>query len=504
MLGMGAMLLIAALLLVFSLVSGGRDRAAISSTVRASNARVALSQNLHTALLRTGLAARNIGLQADVDGVNAAEASAKKSHAAYLEQRKALEDAGLDDGSRALLGQLTPLDEQSAKHLADALGLAQQFNTEQAAAIIAKKIDPLTTQAEQLIEQYAQAQRDAASAALAAAEKSAQVTTLALGAAGIIGLLLSGVIAVLLTRSIVGPLRSAVEVAERVALGDLTARVPVVGRDETAQLLTALNAMNDSLSSVVSAVRDSTDSIATGSAEIATGNTDLSHRTEHQASSLQQTAAAMEQVGVSIKTNAESARHATQLAASASQVAGRGGEVVAQVVTTMSEISASSRKIADIIGTIDGIAFQTNILALNAAVEAARAGEQGRGFAVVASEVRSLAQRSAAAAREIKQLIGSSVERVEAGSALVGQAGNTMTEIVDQVRRVSELMVEISHATQEQSSGISQVGDSVNQLDQVTQQNAALVEESAAAAESLKGQAQRLVEAVRVFKVRTA
>ena len=319
-----------------------------------------------------------------------------------------------------------------------------------------------------------------------------------------IALLLGAWLAWLITRSITRPLAEAVSIAETVARGDLTSQVGVTTRDETGRLLSAMQNMIDSLVKVVGTVRASSDSIATGSSQIATGNADLSHRTEEQASNLQQTAASMEQLASTVKNNAETARQAATLATSASDVAAKGGDVVGQVVSTMDEITASSKKIADIIGVIDGIAFQTNILALNAAVEAARAGEQGRGFAVVAGEVRNLAQRSAEAAKEIKALIGASVERVETGSRLVGDAGTTMADIVTQVRKVAGLIGEISSATIEQTSGIGQVSGAVNQLDQVTQQNAALVEESAAAADSLNQQATRLVEAVKVFKLRAS
>ncbi|MBC7994160.1 MAG: HAMP domain-containing protein [Rhizobacter sp.] len=303
------------------------------------------------------------------------------------------------------------------------------------------------------------------------------------------------------TRSITVPLDQAVKVAETVAKGDLSSRIGTTSKDEIGQLLAALGRMNDSLVGIVGQVRNASDSIATGSAEIATGNADLSQRTEEQASNLQQTAASMEQLTVTVKNNADTARQATQLASSAASVAAQGGEVVGQVVSTMQDISHSSKKIADIIGVIDGIAFQTNILALNAAVEAARAGEQGRGFAVVAAEVRSLAQRSAQAAKEIKNLIGESVGKVEAGTRLVDDAGRTMGDIVAQVQKVSDLIGEISSASGEQTMGIGQISDAVTQLDQVTQQNAALVEESAAAAESLKHQAASLAQTVSVFKL---
>jgi methyl-accepting chemotaxis protein len=316
-----------------------------------------------------------------------------------------------------------------------------------------------------------------------------------------ISVLLAAGFAWMLIRRISQGINEAVTVAQTVASGNLGSRIEVKSHDETGQLMAALKHMNESLVGVVSQVRNSADSIATGSAQIAVGNADLSQRTEEQASNLQQTAASMEEITSTVQQSADTARQATQLASTASAVAAQGGVVVGQVITTMEAITASSRKIADIISVIDGIAFQTNILALNAAVEAARAGEQGRGFAVVAAEVRSLAQRSAQAAKEIKSLIGESVEKVEDGSRLVTEAGQTMGDIVTQVKRVTDLIGEISSASLEQSSGIGQIGDAVQQLDQVTQQNAALVEESAAAAESLKHQAATLAQTVAVFKL---
>jgi methyl-accepting chemotaxis protein len=297
-------------------------------------------------------------------------------------------------------------------------------------------------------------------------------------------------------------------VAERVRDGDLTVAVRGDGRhdgrDEFSPLLAALSDMQGSLARVVANVRGHSESVASASAQIAQGNLDLSQRTEAQASALQQTAATMDELGTTVRLNADNARQANQLALGASAVAAEGGRVVAQVVDTMRGINGSSKKIAEIIAVIDGIAFQTNILALNAAVEAARAGEQGRGFAVVAEEVRRLAQRSAEAAKEIKQLITDSVDRVQQGSMLVGQAGSTMQEIVNAIGRVAGIVGEISVASAEQSNGVSQVAQAVSQMDQATQRNAALVEESAAAAESLKGQAAQLVDAVAVFRLAAA
>jgi len=304
--------------------------------------------------------------------------------------------------------------------------------------------------------------------------------------------------------TITKPIQDAVHMAKTVAAGDLSSQVALHGRDEVGQLLTALQDMNDSLIHIVHQVRLGADSMATATSEIAAGNMDLSSRTEEQASALEQTAASMEELAETVKKNFESGRHANELADSAAEVAVRGGAVVSKVVHTMEAINTSSSKIADIISLIDGIAFQTNILALNAAVEAARAGEQGRGFAVVASEVRSLAGRSAAAAKEIKDLIGASVANVSEGCKLVEQAGSTMDEIVVGVRRVADLMREVTAASQDQTSGIDQVNQAVGQMDQVTQQNAALVEQAAAAAQSLEQQAQGLLHTVSVFRLGSA
>jgi len=323
---------------------------------------------------------------------------------------------------------------------------------------------------------------------------------LAIGAI-VVGVLFAWALGLALIRGVSRSLRDAVSLSEAVAQGDLTRSVQVRGKDEVASVLQALGAMQHNLVQIVGRVRQGSESVSTASAEIAQGNQDLSARTESQASALEQTAASMEELGSTVKQNADNARQANQLAQSASTVAVQGGEVVAQVVGTMKGINDSARKIHDIISVIDGIAFQTNILALNAAVEAARAGEQGRGFAVVASEVRSLASRSAEAAKEIKQLITDSVQRVEQGSTQVEQAGRTMEEVVASIRRVTDIMGEISAASSEQSAGVSQIGEAVTQMDQATQQNAALVEEMAAAASSLRSQAQDLVQAVAVFKL---
>ncbi|MFO1227932.1 methyl-accepting chemotaxis protein [Roseateles sp.] len=323
-----------------------------------------------------------------------------------------------------------------------------------------------------------------------------------LGLVSAVAILVAVFLSLAITRSIVKPARRAMRVAQAIAEGDLRQDISPRGRDELSDLFAAMEAMQSALSNVVGTVRSNADRVATASSEIAEGNQDLSHRTENQASALQETAGAMDRLGNVVRQNTSSATQANQLARSASQVAEQGGEVVTEVVSTMRGINDSSRRISDIIGVIDSIAFQTNILALNAAVEAARAGEQGRGFAVVASEVRNLAQRSADAAKEIKQLITHSVEQVERGTAQADRAGSTMTEIVQSIRRVTDIVSEISAASEEQNGDVAQVGQAIGQMDQTTQQNAALVEQSAAAAESLSQQAKQLVQAVAVFKLR--
>jgi methyl-accepting chemotaxis protein len=374
-------------------------------------------------------------------------------------------------------------------------------NEEEAAKLLDQAFTPAAKLYQELLQELVVMQRTSIDATAKAIDANATRSTTIITVLTAGAVLLGAILSWLLTTGITRPIRAAVDLAETVAGGDLTRSVKTATRDETGSLLRALGNMNDSLVSIVSQVRSGTDTIATGSAEISAGNFDLSARTEQQASALEETAASMEELTTTVRQNADNARQANQLAITASNIAVEGGSVVGQVITTMGSINESSRKIVDIIAVIDGIAFQTNILALNAAGEAARAGAQRRGGADVAPEVRNLAQRSAAAAKEIKVLIGDSVDKVDVGAKLVDQAGATMEQVVSSIRRVTDIMAEITHASQEQTGGIEQVNQAIGQMDQVTQQNAALVEEAAAAAASMQDQAATLAQVVSVFKL---
>jgi methyl-accepting chemotaxis protein len=455
-------------------------------------------KGLTSANLARALGIAHSGYQADV--VAAFGPAMKDTSAAISQLQKQLEDSLADDTERALFATIGERREAYVGARKEAAKLFADGNLDAGRAQVAQKMvpaaDAYVAAMDAMLAQY-QRRTDEAAASFDA--ESALGLQLLVGFA-LLAIACGAALAVSITRSISRPLQAAARGAAAIATGDLTQRFESSRRDEIGQLLDALQRMQDGLRQTVRQIRQSTDGIGTASGEVATGSQDLSVRTEQTASSLQQTASTMEEITVTVRQSTESAAQASQLAASASGVARRGGDVVTQVVATMDEISASSKKIADIIGTIDGIAFQTNILALNAAVEAARAGEQGRGFAVVAGEVRSLAQRSAEAAKEIKALIGSSVDRVETGSRLVGEAGSTMAEIVTSVQRVTDIIAEVAAAAGEQSNGLTLVNRAVTDLDRMTQQNAALVEESAAAAESLKDQARALADSVSVFR----
>ena len=449
------------------------------------------------------LAARNLVLVTTAPDLAAEKALVIKAHedvGVHLRTLQTLaQSPDTSSQARTLVDGIAAIEATYAPVALRIVDLALGDQKEAAIAMMNQQCRPLLASLIGMTQQYGDwnEQRSAQIVAQARAEYANRRNLVLAACVAVLALLvLAGIY---ITRSILAPIAQAVEIAKTVAQGKLGSPIDVTARDETGQLLQALSAMQDSLVSVVEKVRDGSELVASASIQIAQGNMDLSGRTESQASALEQTAASMEQLNATVKQNADNAQQANALALRAASVAVAGGQVVSQAVDTMDQISASSRQIADIIGVIDAIAFQTNILALNAAVEAARAGEQGRGFAVVASEVRNLAQRSAAAARQIKTLIIDSVARVEQGTALVGRAGQTMGEVVGAIERVTHIMADISAASAEQSTGVGQVSDAVTAMDENTQQNAALVEQMAAAAAGLQGQAQALVTAVAVF-----
>ncbi len=463
--------------------------------------KIALVTDIQQSVDHVGRAVRNQFIMTDAADLRGQLDVIAKADQKITAEFDKLEKMMRSDKEKSLLAQVQSTRQTYRKERDRVLDATRAGKVEEGRQALLKDMRPANNAYNKALEElvaYQDARMHEAEKAVAAVVASTRTAVAALVAlACALGLAL----ALWIIRSTTRPINEAVRAARAIADGDLTVQFDTGDRNETGQLLAALHAMKERLSTIVGGVRDDAQGVATASAQIAQGNSDLSSRTEEQASALQQTAASMEQLSSTVKQNADNAQQANQLAKSATEVAVKGGEVVGKVVGTMKGIHESSNRIADIIGVIDGIAFQTNILALNAAVEAARAGEQGRGFAVVAGEVRTLAQRSAEAAKEIKALISTSVERVGQGTQLVDQAGTTMNEVVTAIRRVTDLMGEISAASTEQSAGVGQVGEAVSEMDRTTQQNAALVEESAAAAESLKEQAARLVEAVSVFRL---
>ena len=506
-LGMGFGILIALLVLVSGLAINRLSAVEgyVDAIANVNNEELALVTSMRISVNQIALATRELMVLKDPDLVTQVHDGLTKSAADYdaAEEKlgKYFEGATTTTQELALADQLREIKRRTRPLLDQAITQGQAGQLDAATTTLMTQARPAQLQwlhtLGDLMELEGQLAHQSATQAQATSDSSRLL--LLLGAA--LGVLVGSVLSIAITRSISSPISEAVTLARTIASGDLSAPNQTSGSDEAAALLHAMGDMQASLSRVVTKVRAGSDSIATSSNEIAQGNQDLSGRTEQQASALEQTASSMEQLSSQVKHNADNARQANSLAANASSVALQGGEVVGRVVQTMKEINESSRRISDIISVIDGIAFQTNILALNAAVEAARAGEQGRGFAVVASEVRSLAGRSADAAKEIKSLINASVERVELGTALVDQAGATMSEVVSSIRRVTDIVGEISSASSEQATGVAQVGTAVSQMDQVTQQNAALVEQMAAAAGSLRSQANELVQTVAVFKL---
>ena len=502
---LGAGIGLAAVLLVAMVWIGVSNMASIQQALEQETSdrlpQILAGKDVKDNLRLRAIVSRNIVLMEDPAEKQKAIERMGSAREAYTKLYKQLQDTVHADAGKAALAKmdaamaaLRPPTDQVA-----ALGLAGK-NTE-ATQMLVTVVTPLQATATEATEAFVNLLIKNGEDAAAASERAYGAARLLLIGLGTAAVALLCALGWLLVRSITGPLNQAVQISRAVADGDLSLDFDASGRSETAQLLASLKAMQASLAQVVGNVRQNAEGVASASAQISDGNNDLSGRTEQQASALEETAASMEELSSTVRQNADNARQANQLAQSASSVAIQGGDVVGRVVQTMKGINDSSKKIADIISVIDGIAFQTNILALNAAVEAARAGEQGRGFAVVASEVRGLAQRSAEAAKEIKALISASVERVDLGTSLVDQAGVTMHEVVTSIRRVTDIMGEISAASSEQSAGVSQIGEAVTQMDQATQQNAALVEESAAAASSLAVQARQLLQTVAVFKL---
>lgn len=505
-LGIGFSLIFIAtsLIVAGTLVNGSRARAVLLDTIGRTSAQAELAATMRAALLSSAVSVRNMGLQSRLEDVQRDQDLANTHRATYLSAKNTLEIATQGVKERELLARLASIDQEMNADFKDAVDLASQFNTDQASAIITSKIDPLLLQSLQVLDAFIAMQKGEASAAIEDDNHASRRSVGFIGLAGALVIAFAAVMSWRLTRSITTPIRLAVAASAHIAQGNLGCPIDPVRKrtqDEAALLISGLIDMRDSLARMVREVRQGAQHISLGAHEIANGNADLSQRTELQASNLQQTAASMGTLSDTVRTNADAADEAKRMAAMASQAAVHGAGVVDQVISTMTEITQASNQITDIIGVIDGIAFQTNILALNAAVEAARAGEQGRGFAVVAGEVRTLASRSAAAAKEIKVLIGASVNKVQAGSALVGTAGQSMRGMVDQVKDVADLIAQISQSAHAQRFGIDQINQALSQLDGVTQQNSALVEEAAAAADHLNLQAGRMVNAVSVFRI---
>jgi methyl-accepting chemotaxis protein len=470
-----------------------------------NNLKTKLANDLMNHISDMAIQARNITLFTDVGKIDGQAKLIADTRKGYIDAEAALaaamESTGANEEEKTLLAEIQASSKKTIPLFTDAAQQGSDGDNVSAVLTLTNKVQPEEVIWRKKVADLIILQDKLSVEATESASGSQKKALMAALALVVASVAIGTLIALWITRSVTAPIKRAVVVAERIAEGDLTSNIEVRIHDETGRLLEAISAMQDRLRGLVGDILHSADSIQNASTEVASGNMDLSHRTEETASNLQYAASSMEYLTGVIKQSTDHAKHANELAGSAAEVAARGGVVVSQVVATMEDINASSKKIADIISVIDGIAFQTNILALNAAVEAARAGEQGRGFAVVAGEVRSLAGRSAEAAKEIKSLIGASVEKVEGGSRLVADAGKTMKEIVGSVQRVSDIIGEITAASRDQSEGITQINHSVTQLDSMTQQNAALVEQSAAAAESLKDQSIALTRMVGTFKL---
>jgi methyl-accepting chemotaxis protein len=500
----GLLAALACTLAAVAFVSLSQAHRALSSDVYNAERRIGLSNDILHASNARAIAARNMVLVTDAPASREHEGKALAAHKALQGMHKELAALIAEQGTAAeqdaykALATIEASYGNVAEHI---VGMAAAGQRDEAIAAMNKDCLPLLSQLVAKTEAYLALGREHAKAVVQDQTDAVQRSRMVLGSLAVLALGLTTGLLLWLPNAIVKPIEEAAQVARTVAAGDLTVRLQARHRDETGELMLALGQMSSALAAIVASVRDSSDSIATGSAQIASGNMDLSHRTEVQSTSLQGAAATMGEMTRIVETSTQTAHQASAAVTQANDAARRGSEVVGAVVRTMGDISDSARRISEIIGTIDSIAFQTNILALNAAVEAARAGEQGRGFAVVASEVRSLAQRSAEASKEIRQLIGDSLKRVDAGNQLAGDAGNAMEVIMAQVQQAADMMQSLSAAAVQQHQGIEQVNRTMHELDRATQQNAALVEESAAASSCLKDQAAGLIRAVHVFKV---
>ncbi|WP_027211641.1 methyl-accepting chemotaxis protein [Burkholderia sp. WSM2232] len=503
--GFGMLSVIVVAVAGLSLKSLADSTDGFTNFVRGINARADMVVQVRTAVDRRAIAARNLVLVVKPEDLEIEKAQVMRAHEDVATNLKKLnemiKDPGATDKARSLVAEIDRVEAAYGPVATDIVNLALANKRDEAIVKMDDQCRPLLAaliRATDAYADYAHTRQEETITDYATHYENRRNLLIAIS---LFAVALAVAACVVITRAVSGPLSVAIDVARTVAEGDLRTRITIDGKDETSKLLGALREMNERLTTIVGRVRDTSTSIAGAAREIAAGNMDLSQRTEQQAASLQETASSMEQLTSTVKQNADNAQQGSMLAANASSVAQKGSTVVGQVVSTMQEISDSSTKIADITGIIEGIAFQTNILALNAAVEAARAGEQGRGFAVVASEVRSLAQRSSSAAKEIKELIASSVDRIRDGSSLAGEAGRTMTEVTHAVARVTDIMSEIAAASSEQSRGIEQVNLAITQMDNVTQQNAALVEQAAAASRSMEEQGQQLSETVGFFRV---
>ena len=503
-LGFGIICAMLVLMAALSNAMLARVNAGTDEIVNGRMPKIEMTGHMQADINDIAIAIRNMMLTDDPD-------DRQKLVEEVMEHRRSMNAilAGLDKSLASARGKelLAQMKQETASYVSGQDKLIRLINLDEldaARSLLKSELRPLLVRLKKATADQSALQKQIALDAAAEAAGTYRSTSLLMWGLGIGALALAAAVAWWITRSITRPVNQALEVANTVAAGDLTSRIEVGTRDEMGQLLQALKTMNENLARTVGVVRTGTDTIAVAAAQVAAGSQDLSSRTEQQAGALEETASSMEELTSTVRQNADNARQANVLAEAASNVAARGGQVIGQVVGTMGEINASANQINDIIGVIDGIAFQTNIRALNAAVEAARAGEQGRGFAVVAGEVRNLAQRSANAAKEIKTLIGVSTDKVASGSKLVAEAGATMQEIVDSVRRVTDIMAEISSASMEQTAGIEQINQAVVQMDETTQQNAALVEEAAAASSQMQEQAAMLAKAVAVFQIGAA